>query len=191
MRVGIAIAEQRSGREIIGGEGGKLVLLVIKLNGLQKSRLGLPSVTQDVLGPSSSHPLSTLRLSTPIEFSLPFPSHHPSSVINNLISIAACYERHDFSLHCIHLQFLTPSLLPSPTRPPTLNSPSAISATRQRVSESPPTPYTSRLQFIPSPALRYQAGETAFEIPQGYLRRPSKASGLFLALGVDACCDSN
>jgi hypothetical protein len=37
---------------------------------------------------------------------LPLPS--PSSVINNLISIAACYERHDFSLHCIQEQFLAP-----------------------------------------------------------------------------------
>jgi len=37
---------------------------------------------------------------------LPLPS--PSSVINNLISIAACYERHDFSLALYTLAVLTP-----------------------------------------------------------------------------------
>ena len=68
-----------------------------------------------------------VRLSTPIEFSLPFlPS--PSSVINNLISIAACYERHDFSLALYTLAVLTPISIspPTPTRLPTLNSPEAI-----------------------------------------------------------------
>lgn len=117
-----------------------------------------------------------VRLSTPIEFSLPFlPS--PSSVINNLISIAACYERHDFSLHCILAAVLNPISPSCSTRAPqtTQFALGHLRPTPSRPSVAAPTvlletPFCSpirhprRLQqgsFLYSTAIREASSKTA------------------------------
>lgn len=99
--------------------------------------------------------------STPIEFSLPFHSHphHPSSTISSLI--AACYERHDFSLHCIQEQFLATPFSHLPARPDS------------NPDSTPDTPQFAlgHLRYTPSSPL-FTAGPTSHRLFPSYSHPP-------------------
>jgi hypothetical protein len=119
----------------------------------------LPSVTSVSLAGRSllAATLSTGTALDSYRVFPPLPLSSPSPVINNLISIAACYERHDFSLALYTLAVLTPI---SSLRLLRLNSrlsirPRPSPATRLRVRSSPQTPCESTLHSVQSSAVRY------------------------------------
>jgi hypothetical protein len=135
------------------------------------------------------------NVSTPIEFSLPFHSHphHPSSTISSLI--AACYERHDFSLHCIQEQFLaTPSHLSARPDSNPDSTPDTPQFALGHLRYTPSSPlFTANLPLRRLfPPYSHPPSDIASQPLHGYSEASLEDKRLlFLALGVDACCDSN
>ena len=127
----------------------------------------LPSVTSVSLAGRSllAATLSTGTALDSYRVFPPLPLSSPSPVINNLISIAACYERHDFSLHCILAAVLNPISPSCSTRAP--------QTTQFALGHLRPTP--SR----PSVAAPTVPLETPFCLPIRHPRRLQQGSFLY------------